>query len=200
MRRRLLALGIGALSALAVAGPAFADTTPDPGNFRDSGSTRYFNAGASECGQSSCTDTNVSGQITELRSGETFVSICFDQFTYPIRGGGQVSGLSGCADGVSMTIAGDLSTASADVTLIAQQCGRRCSGEQSVSVSVDLSAIGSPNAYSYTQKQQFENCTDTYRVRGQAADAEGTITVDGTSLDAFGQIGSETFAFSSRCR
>ena len=200
MRRRLFALGIGVLSALAVAGPAFADTSPGPGNFRDSGRSDYFNAYASDCGQNTCTDTNVYGQVTDLQSGDSFVSICFDQFTYPLRQGGPVSDLSGCTE-VAPTIAGDLSSASADVTILAQQCGRRsCSGESSVSVSVDLAAISSPNAYSYTQKQQYENCTDTYRVRGQAADAAGTITVDGASLDAFGNIGSETFAFSTRCR
>jgi hypothetical protein len=200
MRRRLLAIGIGVLSALAVAGPAFADTSPGPGNFRDSGSTDYLNAWASVCSQSSCTDTSIYAQVTDLQGGDSFVSVCFDQFTYPARQGGQVSDLSGCTE-VAPTIAKDLSSASLDVTILAQQCGRRtCSGETSVSVSVDLTAIGSPNAYSYTQKNQYQNCTDTYRVRGQAADAEGTITVDGASLDAFGQIGSETFAFSTRCR
>ena len=66
-------------------------------------------------------------------------------------------------------------------------------------MSVSLTAVAAPNSYSYTQKNTYQNCTDTYRVRGQAADAEGSISVDGTSLEAFGQIGSETFAFSSRC-
>ena len=60
--------------------------------------------------------------------------------------------------------------------------------------------MSDPNAYSYTQKQQYQNCTDTYRVRGEASDAEGTIDLDGTTLEAFGNLGDETFAFSTRCR
>ena len=72
-------------------------------------------------------------------------------------------------------------------------------GSVEVSVSLSLAAISDPNSYSYTQKQEYENCVDTYRVKGQSADAEGTMVVNGSSLDAFGQIGSETFAFSSRC-
>jgi hypothetical protein len=201
MRRRLLALGIGVLSALAVAGPALADTSPGPGNFRDSGSTRYLNSGASECGQNTCTDTYVYGQITDLQGGDTYMSVCFEQYTYPARQGGQFTQRFGCSEVDAPTIADDLSSASVDVTLLVTECGRRtCSGESSVTVTADFSAIGSPNAYSYTQKQQYETCTDTYRVRGQSVDAAGTIGVDGASLDAFAQIGSETFAFSSRCR
>jgi len=200
MRRRLFAILVGCLSVLALAGPAFADTVPGPGNFRDSGSSLYLNAYASECGQSTCTDTNVYGSITTLRGGETYSYVCFDQFTYQVHGGGG-SSLNGCAEDVAPDIADDLSSGSIDATILASVCGRHtCSQEVEVSLSVDLTAVSDPNAYSYTQKQQYQNCTDTYRVRGEASDAEGTIDVDGTTLEAFGQLGDETFAFSTRCR
>jgi hypothetical protein len=202
MRRRLTAVLVGCLCALAITGTALADTSPGPGpgNFRDSGDSLYMYAFASECGQATCTDTNVYGQVTDLRGGDTFSIVCFDQFTYQIRGGGGFSSLSGCAEGVGPDIASDLSSGSIEATIVAQECGRHsCSQEVELSVSADLTAVSGPNAYSYTQKNQYENCTDTYRVRGEASDAEGTISFDGTTLDAFGQLGDESFAFSSRC-
>ncbi|MFL5684418.1 MAG: hypothetical protein ACJ77D_00010 [Chloroflexota bacterium] len=203
MHRRIVAVLVGCLCALAVAGPAFADTVPGPGpgNFRDSGSSLYLGASSSECGQSTCTDTNVYGSITTLRGGETSAVVCVDQFTYPQHGGGSSSSLSGCAD-VAPDIASDLSSGSVDATILAEQCGRqRCSNQEvELSVSAELTAVSGLNAYSYTQKQQYQNCTDSYRVRGEASDAEGSIVVDGTTFDAFGQLGHETFAFSSRCR
>lgn len=61
-------------------------------------------------------------------------------------------------------------------------------------------AIAEPVPYSYTSRSQWQNCSDSYRVRGESAEAQGTVTVDGTELAASGQIGSETFAFSTRCR
>jgi hypothetical protein len=72
MGRRLSAILLGLLSAFVLAGPVLADTTPDPGNFRDSGSSDYFSASATECGQSTCTDTFVSGASVDLQGGESF--------------------------------------------------------------------------------------------------------------------------------
>ena len=199
MRRRLLAVCLGLLSALAIAGPALADTVPGPGNFRDSGDSTYLSSFGSVCGQSTCTDTNIYGSNTDLQGGDSFAFVCVDQFTYPIRGGGRFRSLSGCAD-IGPDVASDLSSGSAEATILADSCGRRSCTTIEVSLSVSLDAVGSPNAYSYTQKNQYQNCTDTYRVRGEAADAEGTIVLNGASIDAFGQLGSESFAFSTRCR
>lgn len=199
MRRRLFGVFVGGLLALSVAGPAFADTVPGPGNFRDSGNRTYLYASGSVCGQSTCTDTNVFSDATDLQGGDSFLSLCVDQFTYPIRGGGRFKSLSGCAE-VGPDVASDLSSGSAAASFAADSCGRRSCTTVQVTVSVSLNAVGSPNSYSYTQKNQYQNCTDTYRVRGQAADAEGTIVLNGTSLDAFGQLGEESFAFSTRCR
>jgi hypothetical protein len=199
MRRRLLAVIVGGLLALTIAGPAFADTVPGPGNFRDSGDRTFLYAFGSVCSQTTCTDTNVFSDATDLQSGDTFVSLCVDQFTYPIRGGGRFRSLSGCAE-VGPDVASDLSSGSVEATFLADSCGRRSCTTIEVSLSVSLDAVGSPNAYSYTQKNQYQNCTDTYRVRGEAADAEGTILLNGSSIDAFGQLGSESFAFSTRCR
>jgi hypothetical protein len=201
MRRRLFAVLIGCLSALALAGSAFADTVPGPGNFRDSGSDVYLYAFASECNQATCTDTNVSANVTTLRGGDVFSFVCVDQFTYSVRGGGGGTSLSGCTEDGTINIADDLSSGSVEATVLAQECGRHtCSQEVELSASADLTAVSGVNAYSYTQKNQYENCTDTYRVRGESRDAEGSIVVDGTTLPAFGQLGAETFAFSSRCR
>jgi len=199
MRRRLFAVIVGSVLALAIAGPALADTVPGPGNFRDSGDRTYLYAFGSICGQSTCTDTNVFADAADLQGGDSFVSLCVDQFTYPIRGGGLFRSLSGCAE-VGPHVASDLSSGSAEASFPADSCGRRSCTTIQVTLSISLTAVSSPNAYSYTQKNQYQNCTDTYRVRGQAADAEGTIVLNGTSIDAFGQIGEESFAFSTRCR
>jgi hypothetical protein len=198
MRRRISTAFLALVASLALAAPVLADTVPGPGNFRDSGTSDYFYAFAGECGQSTCTEFNVYAQIVNLQSGDTFASVCLDRSTYPIRGG-RGSYESGCVE-AAPNIASDLSSASFSGTIPLESCNRRVCTVEEVDLSVSLSAVAAPNSYSYTQKNTFENCTDTYRVRGDVADAEGSISVDGTSLSAFGQIGSETFAFSSRCR
>ena len=200
MRRRLFAVIVGGLLALTIAGPAFADTVPGPGNFRDSGRSTYLNSFGSVCGQTTCTDTYAYGSNTDLQGGDSFAYVCVEQYTYPLRGGGRFKSLAGCADGIGPDVAADLSAGSIDATILADSCGRRSCTTVEVSLSVSLTAFSSPNAYSYTQQNQYENCTDTYRVRGEAADAEGTIVVNGSSIDGFGNLGSETFAFSTRCR
>jgi hypothetical protein len=134
-----------------------------------------------------------------LQGGGSDAYVCVDQFTYAVRGGGRFSSFFGCA-AVAPTIAKDLSSASASATVQGDTCGRRTCTADELSVSVSLASIGDPNSYSYTQKNEFGNCVDTYRVRGEAADAEGTMVVDGTSLLAYGQIGSESYSFSTRCR
>jgi hypothetical protein len=198
MRRRISAAILALVASLVLAAPAFADTTPGPGNFRDSGTSEYFNAFAGACGQATCTEVNVYAQNVVLQGGDTFASVWVDRFTYPIRGG-RGSYQSGCVE-VGPTFASDLSSASFSGTIPLESCNRRTCTVEEVDLSVSLSAVAEPNSYAYTQKNTFENCTDTYRVRGDVADAEGSIDIDGTSMSAYGQIGSESFAFSSRCR
>lgn len=198
MRRRLSAVVLGLVSVFALAGPVLADTGGGF-NYRDSGSAAYASAWATECAQSTCTDTNVWMSDVVLKSGERFTDLCVDQFTYPIRGNGRYRSFFGCAT-TSINIASDLSTASASATLDGYACGQRSCVEASLSVSVSLSAIAEPVPYSFTSRSQWQNCSDSYRVRGESAEAQGTVTVDGTELAASGQIGSETFAFSTRCR
>lgn len=198
MRRRLSAGLFGLISVFALAGPAFADTTPTP-NYRDSGTAEYLSAFATECSQSTCTDTFVYGANVDLRGDEPYSYVCIEQYTYSIRGGGRFTSLYGCAD-TGVNVASDLSSASVDATILAESCGRRTCSTEEISLSLSLTAIGDPIPYSYTHRDKYGDCVDTYRVAGDAADAEGTLDLDGTTLDAYGQIGSESFAFSSRCR
>jgi hypothetical protein len=199
MGRRLSAVVIGVVSALLMAGTAFADTTPGPGNFRDSGSTVYMNAFATECGPATCTDTYINASATDLQHDGSFSSVCVEQFTYPIRGGGRFRDLFGCGD-TPINVASDLSSGSVDATITGDVCGRRTCTSEDISVSLSLSAIADPVAYSYSSKSKFDNCTDTFSVKGSAADAEGTMVVNGSSLSAQGQIGAESFTFSEHCR
>ena len=198
MRRRLTAGLLGLISVLALAGPAFADTTPTP-NYRDSGTAEYLSAFATECSQSTCTDTFVYGANIDLQREDGYSYVCIEQYTYPIRGGGRFTSFYGCAD-TGINVASDLSSASADATILAESCGRRTCSTDEISLSLSLTAVSDPIPYSYTQRNRYGDCVDTYRVAGDAADAEGTLELDGTVLDAYGQIGSENFAFSSRCR
>ncbi len=200
MRRRISAVLLGLLAALAVAGPAFADTGPGPGgDFRESGDALYFNSGASGCSGSTCTETSVSGSIVTLKSGTTHAEVCVDQFTFAARTGRFISAFFGCAQ-VAPDIAADTSSASVDVTIEGETCGRRTCTPDELTISLSLTAISDPSAYSFSTKNTFDNCTDTVRVRGIVSEAEGTLTVDGTDQAAFGQIGSESFAVSTRCR
>lgn len=199
MRRRLTGLILGLTAVFAMAGPALADTVPEPGNYRDSGTAQYFFSSAAECGTTTCTETNVNGQIFELQSGEIYSEVCFSQYTYSIRGGGRSSWMGGCSPS-SPDFGEDLSSASFSGTISAESCGRRTCSFTDVALSVSLEAVTAPNAYSRTEKYQYESCIDTYRVRGESVQAEGTITLDGTTIDTWAVIGSESFAFSTRCR
>ena len=202
MRRRLFAVLVGCLSAFMLAGTVLADTSPGPGNLRDSGSQLYLNASSAECDQSTCTETYVNAWITTGRGGDTFTNVCVDHYTYAAHGGSRFTAQFGCNEiDPNVDIASDLSSGSVDAVIVMEECGRRsCTIVGEVSVSVDLTAVSDPNAYSYTQKQQFENCIDTWRVRGESSEAQGSIVFDGTNVEAFGGVGAETFAFSTRCR
>lgn len=199
MRRRLSALLLGLVASLAIAAPALADTVPDPGNYRDSGSADYFHATVSDCLGASCTDTTVYGAIADLHGGDVVVHVCVDRYTYSIRGGGGGTWAYGCAE-VAPDIAADLTSASFSGTIQVESCGRRTCTIDDVNVSVSMAVVGEPIPYAHSQKFQYDNCTDTYRVRGSSAPAEGSMEVDGTSFAAYGAIGSETFAYSVRCR
>ncbi len=202
MRRRISAVVLGLFTVLVAAAPVFADTTPGPGgpggNFRESGDALYFGASGGECDRSTCTDTFVFGHDVELNDGTTITEVCVDQFTYASRTGRLISSFFGCAP-VAPDIAEDTSSVSAEATIQGDSCRRTCTADE-VTVSVSLTAFGDPNSYSFTQKNEFGDCVDTVRVRGESSDAEGTLTVDGTELFAFGNIGSESFAVSTRCR
>jgi hypothetical protein len=201
MGRRISAVVIGLLMAVAVAGSASADTTPGGpgGNFRESGEALYFDAGAGSCSANTCTETFIFGSVVELKDGTTIADVCVDQFTYASRTGRVSSSFFGCAQ-VTPDIADDTSSASVDVTIEGDRCARRTCTTDEVTVSLSLTAVSSPNAYSFSQKNQFENCTDTVRVRGISSSAEGTLTVDGVEQSAFGSIGSESFTVSTRCK
>ncbi len=203
MRRRISAVVIGLLAALAIAGPAFADTTPGPGgpggNFRQSGDALYFDAGAGSCSGSTCTDTFVYGSVVEFKDGTSEASVCVDQFTYAARTGRSSGFFSGCAL-VAPDIAADTSSVSVDVMIQGETCGRRSCTPDEVTLSVSLAAISDANAYSFTQKNQFGTCTDTVRVKGIASDVEGSLVVDGVEQYAFGRVGSESFSVSTRCK
>jgi hypothetical protein len=194
MRRRLASVIGGLFLVLSIAGPAFADTMP-----QGPGDRVYFNADSFVCGQSTCTETFVSGDATNLKSGESFSTVCVDQFTFPAHGGNRVSSFYGCAD-VPIDVAHDGSTASASAHNVGETCGRRSCTTQELDLSVSLVARSEPSPYSYSFRNKFDTCTESGKVTGASVEAEGTVEVNGTSSDAFGGIGAESFTYTIRCR
>jgi hypothetical protein len=116
MGRRLSAVVLGVVSALLFAGTAFADTTPGPGHFRDSGDRLYLNSFAYECGANRCTETYVSGEAVDLQHDGSISDACVEQFSYPIRGGARTRDFGLCGD-ATVNVASDLSSGSLDATL-----------------------------------------------------------------------------------
>jgi hypothetical protein len=144
MGRRLSAVVLGVVSALLFAGTAFADTTPGPGHFRDSGDRLYLNSFAYECGANRCTETYVSGEAVDLQHDGSISDACVEQFSYPIRGGARTRDFGVCGD-ATVNVASDLSSGSIDATLTYEVCGRRSCTTQVISFSLSLNAIGDPS-------------------------------------------------------
>lgn len=194
MRRRLASAIGGLFLVLAIAGPAFADTSP-----QGSGDRVYFDANSAVCGQSTCTETFARAEAANFKSGESYSYLCVDQFTFSIRGGNRSKGFSGCAD-VPIDVADDLSSASASAHIVADSCGRRTCTTTELDVSVSLVATSDPAPYSYSYRNKFDTCTETGKVTGVSAEAQGTIDLNGSSIDAYGGIAAESFSYTVRCR
>lgn len=180
------------VAVLAIAAPAAAVAPERP---RGSYSGISFQAYASDCGRSQCTDYNVwAEQYSDSQGGEG-TSVCVDVFTYSTRNG-RGTGAGGCVDGAAFTIASDLSSASLQPTSI-QICGRSC---RTVTVAVELQATSGEGSYRARSTQTDGTCTYTYTDSGSSRDAAGTLTWDGTSKDAFGSIQQYESAYSERCK
>jgi hypothetical protein len=177
--------------ALLVFAPAVGAASPHE-NFDSVG----FDAFNSQCGQQTCTDTSIFAEEQTTSSGETFLFVCADQFTFNIRNG-HGTGRSGCTEAADVTVAGDLSSASLAPTEIDVCQRNNCS---TITVSAELDTTGASSSFRSRFSERDGTCTFTFSENGQSRQASGTITFDGTTLDADGSIRSVRTTVTSRCR
>ena len=156
---------------------------------------------STSCGPATCTDTFVDlFTVTD----ETMV-VCLFQSTFNIHNGRLVSENGACSDEVStdtLVIGQDLSSASlspTDVTLL--ECDEQgCVEGDTVTISAELTAFGP----TFTDKQRSTSsdgtCTFTFSSSGEQRPATGTLTIDGETVAADGNIGEGTFTFREHCR
>lgn len=179
------------LFALLAFAPGVAAASPRE-NFESVG----FDAFSSECGQQTCTDTSIFADQQTTASGETFTFACVDQFTFNIRNG-RGTFLSGCSETPDITVAGDLSSASLAPTQFEVCDQHRCS---TITASAELEGTGQTSTFRGRFTERDGTCTFTFSESGQRQFATGTITFDGTTLDAEGSIRSSRTSVTSKCR
>jgi hypothetical protein len=190
MRRLLPPLVIVPVLMLLLVAPAAAAPP-----YRESGTQEYLLAVSTACGGSTCTDTVVDAFTID---SETLI-VCVSEYTYNVRNGRLTSERNGCTDTspelLTVTSGFDASLSEVAVPL----CGPRSCDE--VSVAADLQYAGGP-IYSDSSRGSFSDGTCTYRYSssGESADAYGTISLDGTTADAFGSVGTSEYRVTERCR
>ena len=206
--RLLVALSVTmVLFGLVASSAAAAEGSRRP--IRESGTNEYFNAFSSECTQEQartvCTDTSVYAETFTNRQGVESTFVCVDTNTYSISPSGRYSSLgseSGCTEvaGDAVTVAGNLSSATlapTDVEL--SSCNRRtCTVSRTVTVSGTLTGVGTVNSSSGRGTDKFDGCIIRYSYTSANRQGEGTITIDGTSMDATGGFGSTTYKVTYR--
>jgi hypothetical protein len=126
--------------------------------------------------------------------------VCVDTYTYSISRTGRYSDIgseSGCTEvaGDAVTVSGDLSSATlapTDVEL--SSCNRRtCTVGRTVTVSGTLTGTGTVNTSTGRGTDKFDGCTIRYSYSSASRQGEGTITIDGETMDATGGFGSTTY-------
>lgn len=192
--RRLVPILVVMFALLAFAPAVSADTTPS--SPRESYESVGFDAFNSDCDARTCTDTYIYAHQETTTSGETFAYVCVDQWTYSLRTG-RGSGSSGCTHAVSLTVAGDLSSASLAPTEIGLCDQRRCTD---VIVSAELLGTGEASTFRGRFTDRDGTCTFTYSDSGTRQSATGTLTLDGTTIAVDGSIYSSKTTFASRCK
>lgn len=196
MRRITASLLVVPILVLLLAAPAAAAPP-----VKESGSQAFLSAFSSSCGPSICTDTFVD----VFTIGDGLVVVCVSEFAFNVHSGRLVSEESGCSDPVSdaaLSVSADLSSASlAPTSVTFFDCGPRgCVEGDTVTVAAELTGFGP--IFSDTQRFTFTDgtCTVRFSSSGDQRQASGTLTIDGETLSADGNIGMGTFSFMERCR
>lgn len=196
MRRTTASLLILPILLLLLAGPVAAAPPT-----KTSGASEFMFAFSSSCGPSTCTDT----LLDVFTIAEDVIVVCVSEFTYNIRSGRQVSDDSACSEPISadaLQVSDDLSSGSLAPTAVTYvSCNQRgCVEHGTVTVSAELNGFGT--VFTDTQRFTFDDgiCTYRFSSSGEQRQATGTISVDGETLSAEGNIGMGTFTEMVRCR
>jgi hypothetical protein len=196
MRRLIASAAALPILVLLLAGPVAAAPP-----VKDSGTQVFFSAFSTDCGPSTCTETFV--DVFQV-SDESLV-VCLFQATFNIHTGRAISEDGACSEEVSgdaLVVADDLSSASVsptDVTFF--NCNQQgCTEGDTVTVSAELT--GSGPIFTDRTRSTFSDgtCTVTFTSSGEQRQATGTITLDGDTLAADGNIGIGKFSVMERCR
>jgi hypothetical protein len=168
---------------------------------RDAGTQAFVFAFNFSCGPSTCTDTHV--DVFTVADG--VIVVCVSEFTFNLRTGRTVSEEGGCSNEISadaLVITDDLSSASLSPTEVTFfNCNPQgCVEGDTVTVSAELTAFGP--IFTDRQRSTFSDgtCTFTFTSSGDQRQATGTITIDGETLTAEGNIGMGKFTQTEHCR
>ncbi len=176
---------------------------------RESGTSEYFSAYSTECtqeqGRTVCTDTFVYADSFTNAQGAVSTFVCVDTNTYSISPSGRYSSLSyesGCTEvaGDAVTVSGNLSSATLAPTQVElSSCSRRtCTVSRTVTVSGTLTGTGEVYTSSGRGTDKYDGCTVRYSYDSASRQGVGTITLDGTTMDATGGFGTTTYKVTYR--
>ncbi len=209
MRRAAFVVTVVSALLLAFAAPVSADTSPG-GPFRESGTSKYLNAFSSECvpqgGRTTCVETS----LDAFSIGPSELVVCVYTYSYAYNertGRGRFIGSEeGCSDVLdstvlNITVSRDQIAASLRQTTIAlSECNRRtCTATRTMTASA--SASGGPVG-TFSNKGSFRDgtCTFRYSESGVSASVDGTLTIDGSSVAAYGYVQQSDFKVQESCR
>jgi hypothetical protein len=199
MRRLIVILGTLAI-VLAMAAPAAAAPP-----VKESGSYQYASAWSSTCDQQGGGQTTCTESYLDAFTGPDYADVCvyIVSYAFSTRGPGRlISEVSGCSPANGFSVAGDLASASVGSTTIpVYSCGRRsCTDAGTVDVSASWLAVGTVNTYSGRSTYTEGTCTYRQTFSGASAEAAASVTIDGTSSDAYGWMSREEYTVTVRCR
>jgi hypothetical protein len=199
MRRLIVILGTLAI-VLAMAAPAAAAPP-----VKESGSYQYASASTSTCDQQGAGQTTCTESYLDAFMGPDYADVCIWVVTYALSPRGQgrlISEVSGCAPANGFSVAADLTSASLGSTSIpVYSCGSRsCSDAGTVDASASWLAVGPVNTYTGRSTSTEGSCTYRQTFSGTSAEATASVTIDGTSTDAYGWMSREEYTVTVRCR
>jgi hypothetical protein len=195
MRRLLVAISTVPLVILLAVGPVAADTSP--------GGTNFF-SNATTCsttgGRQVCSDLSLSVFANEDGSpGDA----CLEVFTYSISSNGRGNAISdefGCGPS-GLVVGADLSASLPATDIALETCNRRtCSVSRTVTVSGEGSPTGPISTSTTRSTTKSGGCTTRTTIDEQFAELAGTITIDGTTVDATGSIDVATQTETTHCK